>query len=152
MKGLLGVSIALCSASACSRARLAASWGLQVRSAGLNFTRAIAACRPCPRSSSAAPAAVQGESTTARRRLGCPKATQAIIPTKRKNGLCVQHSRLDSNSCFGCHNDPVVGRRCRQCVRLELRERAIDSIDPSFSSERHTIACRRASSSFWRAR
>ena len=39
-------------------------------------------------------------------------ATQAIIPTKRKNGVNPPFSRTsspDANSCFGCHNDPVIG-------------------------------------------
>ncbi|MBV9288227.1 MAG: hypothetical protein JO288_10460, partial [Hyphomicrobiales bacterium] len=43
---------------------------------------------------------------------GRPKATQAIIPTKRKSGVNPPFSRTsgpDSNSCFGCHDDPVVG-------------------------------------------
>ena len=43
---------------------------------------------------------------------GRPKATQAIIPTKRKTGVNPPFSRTsgpDSNSCFGCHNDPVIG-------------------------------------------
>ena len=43
---------------------------------------------------------------------GRPKATQAIIPTKRKTGVNPPFTRTsgpDSNSCFGCHNDPVEG-------------------------------------------
>src|SRR5260370_16285544 len=43
---------------------------------------------------------------------GRPKATPAIIPTKRKHGVNPAFTRTsgpDSNSCAGCHNDPVTG-------------------------------------------
>ena len=43
---------------------------------------------------------------------GRPKATQAIVPTKRKFGVNPAFSRTsgpDSDSCFGCHNDPIGG-------------------------------------------
>ena len=43
---------------------------------------------------------------------GRPKATQAIVPTKRKFGVNPAFTRTsgpDSNSCFGCHNDPIEG-------------------------------------------
>ncbi len=78
---------------------------------------------------------------------GRPKATQAIIPTKRKNGVNPPFSRTsgpDSNSCFGCHNDPVVGGSADDVANVFVSEgfesAQFDSIDPSFSSERHTIA------------
>ncbi len=92
---------------------------------------------------------------------GRPKATQAIIPTKRKNGVNPPFSRMsgpDSNSCFGCHNDPVeggVGRRRRQRLRLgRLRERAV-RLDRSLILERASHRSRswaQGSSSCWRAR
>ena len=63
---------------------------------------------------------------------GRPKATQAIVPTKRKFGVNPAFTRTsgpDSNSCFGCHNDPDRRRHRRlrhQCVRFRgIRERAI---------------------------
>src|SRR5271163_4127032 len=78
---------------------------------------------------------------------GRPKATQAIIPTKRKNGVNPPFSRTsgpDSNSCFGCHNDPIEGGSGDDVANVFVSEgfesAQFDSIDPSFSSERHTIA------------
>src|SRR5271157_1881617 len=78
---------------------------------------------------------------------GRPKATQAIIPTKVKNGVNPPFSRTsgpDSNSCFGCHNDPVVGGAGDDVANVFVSEgfesAQFDSIDPSFSSERRTIA------------
>ena len=78
---------------------------------------------------------------------GRPKATQAIIPTKRKNGVNPPFSRTsgpDSNSCFGCHNDPVEGGSGDDVANVFVSEgfesAQFDTIDPSFSSERHTIA------------
>ena len=78
---------------------------------------------------------------------GRPKATQAIIPTKRKNGVNPPFSRTsgpDSNSCFGCHNDPIEGGAGDDVANVFVSEgfesAQFDTIDPSFSSERHTIA------------
>ncbi len=78
---------------------------------------------------------------------GRPKATQAIVPTKRKNGVNPPFSRTsgpDSNSCFGCHSDPVVGGSGDDVANVFVSEgfesAQFDSTDPSFSSERHTIA------------
>src|SRR6202161_2899132 len=78
---------------------------------------------------------------------GRPKATQAIVPTRVKNGVNPPFSRTsgpDSNSCFGCHNDPVVGGSADDVANVFVSEgfesAQFDSIDPSFSSERHTIA------------
>ena len=78
---------------------------------------------------------------------GRPKATQAIVPTKRKIGVNPAFSRLsgpDSDSCFGCHNDPVSGGSGDTVANVFVSEgfesAAFDSTDPSFSSERHTIA------------
>jgi hypothetical protein len=78
---------------------------------------------------------------------GRPKATQAIIPTKRKSGVNPPFTRTsgpDSNSCFGCHNDPVEGGSGDDVANVFVSEgfesAQFDTIDPSFSSERHTIA------------
>jgi hypothetical protein len=78
---------------------------------------------------------------------GRPKATQAIIPTKRKTGVNPPFSRTsgpDSNSCFGCHNDPVEGGSGDDVANVFVSEgfesAQFDTTDPSFSSERHTIA------------
>ena len=78
---------------------------------------------------------------------GRPKATQAIIPTRRKSGTNPPFSRTsgpDSNSCFGCHNDPVAGGSGDDVANVFVSEgfesAQFDTIDPSFSSERHTIA------------
>ncbi|MDE3174983.1 MAG: hypothetical protein KGM15_02610 [Pseudomonadota bacterium] len=78
---------------------------------------------------------------------GRPKATQAIIPTKRKFGVNPSFSRLsgpDSNSCAGCHNDPVLGGSgdvvANAFVSEGFESAQFDSTDPSFSNERHTTA------------
>ena len=78
---------------------------------------------------------------------GRPKATQAIIPTKVKNGVNPPFSRTsgpDSNSCFGCHNDPIEGGSGDDVANVFVSEgfesARFDNTDPSFSSERHTIA------------
>ncbi len=78
---------------------------------------------------------------------GRPKATQAIIPTKRKRGVNPPFSRTsgpDSNSCFGCHNDPIEGGSgddvSNAFVSEGFESAEFDNTDPSFSSERHTIA------------
>jgi cytochrome c peroxidase len=78
---------------------------------------------------------------------GRPKATQAIVPTKRKVGVNPPFSRLsgpDSDSCFGCHNDPVVGGSGDTVANVFVSEgfesAVFDSTDPSFSSERHTTS------------
>jgi hypothetical protein len=78
---------------------------------------------------------------------GRPKATQAIIPTKRKHGVNPPFARTsgpDSNSCFGCHNDPIVGGSGDDVANVFVSEgfesAEFDNVDPTFSSERHTIA------------
>ena len=78
---------------------------------------------------------------------GRPKATQAIVPTKRKFGVNPAFTRTsgpDSNSCAGCHNDPVIGGSGDFVTDVFVSEgfesAQFDSTDPSFSSERHTIA------------
>src|ERR1700722_6913012 len=76
---------------------------------------------------------------------GRPKATQAIVPTRRRSGVNPAFSRTsgpDSNSCAGCHNDPVIGGAGDFVTDVFVSEgfesAQFDSIDPSFSSERHT--------------
>ncbi len=78
---------------------------------------------------------------------GRPKATQAIVPTKRKSGVNPAFTRTsgpDSNSCAGCHNDPIVGGSGDFVTDVFVSEgfesAQFDNTDPSFSSERHTIA------------
>ena len=77
---------------------------------------------------------------------GRPKATQAIVPTRRKNGVNPAFTRTsgpDANSCFGCHNDPIEGGSGDFVTDVFVSEgfesAQFDSTDPSFSSERHTI-------------
>jgi cytochrome c peroxidase len=76
---------------------------------------------------------------------GRPKATQAIVPTKRKRGTNAAFSRTngpDSNSCAGCHNDPVTGGSGDFVTDVFVSEgfesAEFDNTDPTFSSERHT--------------
>jgi hypothetical protein len=78
---------------------------------------------------------------------GRPKATQAIVPTRRRNGVNPAFTRTsgpDSNSCSGCHNDPIVGGSGDFVTDVFVSEgfesAQFDSVDPSFSSERHTIS------------
>ena len=68
---------------------------------------------------------------------GRPKATQAIVPTKRKFGVNPAFTRTsgpDSNSCSGCHNDPVVGGSGDFVTDVFVSEgfesAQFDSIDP----------------------
>jgi cytochrome c peroxidase len=76
---------------------------------------------------------------------GRPKATQAIVPTKRKRGTNPAFSRTsgpDSNSCAGCHNDPITGGSGDFVTDVFVSEgfesAEFDNTDPTFSSERHT--------------
>jgi hypothetical protein len=78
---------------------------------------------------------------------GRPKATQAIVPTRRKSGVNPPFTRTsgpDANSCFGCHNDPIEGGAgdivANAFVSEGFESAQFDNVDPSFSSERHTIA------------
>lgn len=78
---------------------------------------------------------------------GRPKATQAIVPTKRKRGENAAFQRTggpDSNGCSGCHNDPVPGGAGEFVVNAFVAEgfesADFDSVDPQFSSERNTNA------------
>src|ERR1700728_4821281 len=150
MKRPLGVSIALCAASALSvGAASGGSWDERVFPSGshLDFDQTAAA------GPSALPALIERGRELFKAKFttvdgaGRPKATQAIVPTKVKNGVNPPFSRTsgpDSNSCFGCHNDPVVGGAGDDVANVFVSEgfesAQFDSIDPSFSSERHTIA------------
>ncbi|HTR12143.1 MAG TPA: di-heme oxidoredictase family protein [Roseiarcus sp.] len=128
-------------------AAFAASWDERVFSSHLDF-ESIAAQGP-----SALPALIERGRQLFKAKFttvdgaGRPKATQAIIPTKRKSGVNPPFSRTsgpDANSCFGCHNDPVVGGSgddvSNAFVSEGFESAQFDSTDPSFSSERHTIA------------
>ncbi len=78
---------------------------------------------------------------------GRPKATQAIVPTKRKVGTNAAFSRLsgpDASSCSACHHDPIAGGSGDFTADVFVSEGfespVFDSTDPSFSSERHSMA------------
>ena len=125
----------------------AASWDERVFASHVDFD-AVAAAGP-----SALPALIargrelfKAKFTTADG-AGRPKATQAIVPTHRKFGVNPAFSRLsgpDSDSCSGCHNDPVLGGSGDTVANVFVSEgfesAEFDSTDPSFSSERHTVA------------
>ena len=126
---------------------LAASWDEKVFTSHLDFDALAAA------GASAVPAMIERGRTLFKAKFttedgaGRPKATQAIVPTKRKSGVNPAFTRTggpDSNSCAGCHNDPVLGGAGDFVTDVFVSEgfesAQFDSIDPSFSSERHTIA------------
>ena len=76
---------------------------------------------------------------------GRPKATQAIIPTKRKRGVTANFQRTggpDASACSSCHNEPVPGGAGDFVANVFVSEgfesADFDSLDPSFSSERNT--------------
>lgn len=76
---------------------------------------------------------------------GRPRATQAILPTKRKRGANPAFTRTsgpDANSCAGCHNDPIIGGAgdfvADAFVSEGFESAEFDTVDPTFSSERHT--------------
>ena len=126
---------------------LAASWDERVFTNHVDFD-SVAAAGP-----SALPALIErgrelfkAKFTTADG-AGRPMATQAIVPTRRKFGVNPSFSRLsgpDSNSCSGCHNDPVLGGSGDFVANVFVSEgfesAQFDSTDPSFSSERHTTS------------
>jgi len=128
-------------------AALASSWDEKVFSSHIDFDQ-VAAMGPF-----ALPALIARGRDLFRAKFttedgaGRPKATQAIVPTKRKFGVNPAFTRTsgpDSNSCAGCHNDPVVGGSGDFVTDVFVSEgfesAQFDSTDPSFSSERHTIA------------
>ncbi|MGQ0485586.1 MAG: di-heme oxidoredictase family protein [Hyphomicrobiales bacterium] len=76
---------------------------------------------------------------------GRPKATQAIVPTKRKRGENAAFQRTggpDANACSGCHNDPITGAAGDFVANVFVSEgfesADFDSIDPQFSNERNS--------------
>ncbi len=75
---------------------------------------------------------------------GRPKATQAIIPTKRKRVSEFTFSRtagLDAAACAGCHNEPKLGGAGDFTANVFVSEGFVnadfDSLDPQFSNERN---------------
>jgi len=82
---------------------------------------------------------------TTRDGVGRPMATQAIIPTKRKQPAVNMFSRitgLDANSCASCHNEPIIGGAGNFSTNVFVSEgftsQGSDSTDPQFSNERNT--------------
>ena len=76
---------------------------------------------------------------------GRPKATQAIVPTKRKRGENAAFQRTggpDASACSGCHNDPIPGGAGDFVANVFVSEgfesADFDSIDPQFSNERNS--------------
>ncbi|HYA73344.1 MAG TPA: di-heme oxidoredictase family protein [Roseiarcus sp.] len=128
-------------------AALAASWDEKVFQSHVDFD-AVAAAGP-----TAIPALIERGRVLFKAKFttedgaGRPKATQAIIPTRRKSGVNPPFTRTsgpDANSCFGCHNDPIEGGAgdvvANAFVSEGFESAQFDNVDPSFSSERHTIA------------
>ncbi len=139
------VSAVVCACAA--GAALGGSWDERVFTSHLDFD-AIAAAGP-----SALPGLIERGRVLFKAKFttedgaGRPKATQAIIPTRRKSGVNPAFTRTsgpDSNSCFGCHNDPIEGGSgdvvANAFVSEGFESAQFDNTDPSFSSERHTIA------------
>jgi hypothetical protein len=140
-------AFAACAAVLAAGAAAGGSWDERVFDSHVDFD-AVAAAGP-----SALPALIERGRVLFKAKFttvdgaGRPKATQAIIPTKRKAGVNPPFSRTsgpDSNSCFGCHNDPIEGGSGDDVANVFVSEgfesAQFDTIDPSFSSERHTIA------------
>lgn len=76
---------------------------------------------------------------------GRPKATQAIIPTKRKRVSEFTFSRtagLDAAACAGCHSEPKLGGAGDFAANVFVSEGFVnadfDSLDPQFSNERNS--------------
>lgn len=76
---------------------------------------------------------------------GRPKATQAIIPTKRKRVSEFTFSRtagLDAAACAACHNEPKLGGAGDFAANVFVSEGFVnadfDSLDPQFSNERNS--------------
>jgi hypothetical protein len=146
MKSGRGIAATLAAMLAAGVA-VSGSWDERVFTSHVDFD-AVAAAGP-----SALPALIERGRELFRAKFttvdgaGRPKATQAIVPTKRKSGVNPSFSRTsgpDSNSCFGCHDDPVEGGSGDDVANVFVSEgfesAQFDTIDPSFSSERHTIA------------
>lgn len=82
---------------------------------------------------------------TAQDGAGRPKATQAIVPTKRKRGENAAFQRTggpDASACSGCHNDPITGAAGEFVANVFVSEgfesADFDSLDPQFSNERNS--------------
>lgn len=76
---------------------------------------------------------------------GRPKATQAIVPTKRKRGENADFQRTggpDASACSGCHSDPIPGGAGDIVANVFVSEgfesADFDNINPQFSNERNT--------------
>ena len=76
---------------------------------------------------------------------GRPKASQASIPTKRRNSATQAFARTsgpDSNGCSSCHNDPVAGGAGDFVTTVFSAPGFVnvdfDTTDPQFSNERGT--------------
>ena len=76
---------------------------------------------------------------------GRPRATQAIIPTKRKRPAAEAFQRLagmDANACSSCHIVPLMGGAGDFSVNVFVSEgftnADFDTSDPQFSNERNT--------------
>ena len=128
-------------------AAYAASWDERVFSSHVDFD-AVAVAGP-----SAIPALIERGRELFKAKFttvdgaGRPKATQAIVPTKRKFGVNPAFSRLsgpDANACSGCHIDPVLGGSGDFVANVFVSEgfesAQFDSTDSSFSNERHTTS------------
>ncbi len=76
---------------------------------------------------------------------GRANATQAILPTKRRNPAQSPFSRTsgpDANACTSCHNDPLPGGAgdftTTTFVSEGFANADFDTTDPQFSNERGT--------------
>ena len=79
--------------------------------------------------------------------LGRPMATQAIIPTLRKQPTDAAFRRTagpDSNNCQSCHNVPVLGGAgdftANAFVSEGFESADFDTLDPQFSNERGSVS------------
>ena len=128
-----------------ARAATGASWDERVFSSHVDFDAVAAAGAAAIPDLIARGKALFKAKFTTEDGAGRPKATQAIVPTKRKFGVNPAFTRTsgpDSNSCFGCHNDPIEGGSGDFVTDVFVSEgfesAQFNSTDPSFSSERHT--------------
>jgi cytochrome c peroxidase len=78
--------------------------------------------------------------------MGRPLATQAIIPTKRKqpvDALFRRTAGMDANSCESCHNSPVVGAAAtftgNAFVSEGFESADFETLDGQFSNERGSV-------------
>ena len=143
----LAVALATAASMAAAGAALSGSWDERVFASHLDFDQVVAAGPSVLPSLVARGRELFKAKFTTVDGAGRPKATQAIIPTKRKSGVNPPFSRTsgpDANSCFGCHNDPIQGGSGDNVANVFVSEgfesAQFDNTDPSFSSERHTIS------------